>query len=178
MVTKRVIVPPRTGGETPGDPGHPPAHGSDGSIDTGPPTMPLDGTAPMPMPAAEPPAAPAPRMHAATADPDPDAGDDAAPAGGMSAFWPLLLVGASWLAWMGYHMWQLDRDRQSLANLRTQLEQPTARSAQVRQALDALAADTKRLADGGNPNARLLVEELRRRGVTIDPSAGGASAPK
>jgi hypothetical protein len=103
---------------------------------------------------------------------------DAAPAGSVSAFWPLLLLASSWLVWMGYHTWQLERDRQSLANLRTQLEQPFARSSQLRQALDTLAADTKRLADGGNPSARLVIDELKRRGVTIDPSAAGASAPK
>jgi len=38
----------------------------------------------------------------------------------------------------------------------------------VRQTLDRLASETQRLADGGNANARLVVEELRKRGVTIN----------
>jgi hypothetical protein len=32
------------------------------------------------------------------------------------------------------------------------------------------------MADGGNANARLVIDELRKRGVTIKPQ-GAASAP-
>lgn len=186
MVTKRVIVPPRLSGG-PGDGPAPSAVDSSAMplgapIDPGPPTMPLDPQ--MPLPSAsldDAPVEAAERPRRMTRDDMPDdlADDlDAAPAGAVSAFWPLLLLASSWLVWMGYHTWQLERDRQSLASLRTQLEQPYARSAQLRQALDTLAADTKRLADAGNPSARLVIDELKRRGVTIDPSAAGASAPK
>jgi hypothetical protein len=33
------------------------------------------------------------------------------------------------------------------------------------------------MAEQGNPNARAIVEELRRRGVTIDPNAPAAVPP-
>jgi hypothetical protein len=40
----------------------------------------------------------------------------------------------------------------------------------LRASLDALAADTQRLADTGNANAALLVAELKKRGITINPN--------
>ena len=45
----------------------------------------------------------------------------------------------------------------------------------LRTSLDSLAADTQRLADRGNANAALLVTELKRRGITINPQAGAAA---
>lgn len=186
MVTKRVIVPPRaTGGpadgSTPTSADAPAAASLGASIDPGPPTMPLDPQMPLPAaPLEDSTDAAVPRPRRMPREDDLDGlehGEAGAPVA-LSSFWPLLLLASSWLVWMGYHTWQLERDRQSLASLRTQLEQPFARSGQLRQALDTLAADTKRLADAGNPGARLVIEELKRRGVTIDPSAGGASAPK
>ena len=52
----------------------------------------------------------------------------------------------------------------------------------LRAQLDGIAGDTQRLADAGNANAQAIVNELRRRGVTINPdspSAGsGAEAKK
>ncbi len=55
-------------------------------------------------------------------------------------------------------------------------QQTVDNAARLRASLDAIAADTQRLADSGNANARLLVEELRRRGITIN-AAASAQAP-
>lgn len=38
----------------------------------------------------------------------------------------------------------------------------------VRATLDALALETRKLADAGNANARVVVDELRKRGITIN----------
>ena len=46
----------------------------------------------------------------------------------------------------------------------------------LRTSLDGLAADTQGLADCGNANAALLVTELKKRGITINPQAGAAAA--
>jgi hypothetical protein len=40
----------------------------------------------------------------------------------------------------------------------------------LRGSLDAVATRTARLAGEGNANARVIVEELRKRGVTINPN--------
>ena len=39
-----------------------------------------------------------------------------------------------------------------------------------------LRASLDGLADRGNPNAALLVTELKKRGITINPQAGAAAA--
>jgi hypothetical protein len=48
----------------------------------------------------------------------------------------------------------------------------------VRSTLDRLALETQKLADAGNPSARIVVDELRRRGVTINPPAPQDAARK
>jgi hypothetical protein len=48
----------------------------------------------------------------------------------------------------------------------------------LRASLDALAVDTQRLAEAGNPSAKLLVDELRKRGITINPAAPTTSPSK
>ncbi len=159
MVTKRVIVLPKLQPE--------PAAEADPAVEVQPGAPlhePVVDRAPQ---QARPPAAqPAP------------AGEIAAITHTASSFWPLLICSSAWLLWMGFHTVQLDLDRQALKNADAQLQPAMEKSAQVRQALDGLATDTQRLADGGNVNARLLVEELKRRGVTINPAAPAASAAK
>ena len=49
-------------------------------------------------------------------------------------------------------------------------------AAKMRAQLDALAAETQRLADQGNPNSKILVDELRKRGITINPNAAKAAS--
>jgi hypothetical protein len=51
-------------------------------------------------------------------------------------------------------------------------------SGKLRGSLDAIARDTSLLAARGNPGARLVVDELARRGVTINPTPQGGPAPK
>jgi hypothetical protein len=52
-------------------------------------------------------------------------------------------------------------------------------SKKLRDALDTVAREVAQLADGGNQNAKLIVDELRKRGVTINPNppASATSAP-
>jgi hypothetical protein len=95
----------------------------------------------------------------------------AAVAASASPFLPLLLSMLALAVWLGHQAWQLAADRQSLQAAHA-AQQPTVdNAAKLRTSLDALAADTQRLADGGNPNAKLLVDELKKRGVTINPQA-------
>lgn len=98
----------------------------------------------------------------------------AAPA--RSAALPLALGLLAVLTFLGHQVWQLDQERQQIEIARGNL-QPTVETAQrLRRSLDLLAADTQRLADGGNANAKVLVDELRKRGITIN-AAAAAPAP-
>jgi uncharacterized protein HemX len=86
-----------------------------------------------------------------------------------SAFVPALLLALAFVLWLAFQAVQLVHEQQQLnaatANLQSQAQVAT----KLRAALDALATSTARLAADGNANARVIVDELRKRGVTINP---------
>ena len=93
-----------------------------------------------------------------------------------SAFVPVLLFGLAVLAVLGWQTWVLASERSALNTAHAAQQQTVDNAGKLRGSLDALAADTQRLADRGNPNAALLVTELKKRGITINPQAGAAAA--
>ena len=97
-----------------------------------------------------------------------------------SAFAPLLLAGLALLGWLGFQAQQQYAEHQILQSAYASQQQTVDNAGKLRASLDTLAADTQRLADGGNPNARALVDELKKRGVTINsantPPANAAPA--
>ncbi len=99
------------------------------------------------------------------------------PSAQRGAFVPLLLGGLALLLWFVLQAWLLLDEEANLRAAHASQQQTVERAGKLRQSLDAIAADTQRLADAGNPNARLLVEELRKRGVTINPNPAPAAAP-
>lgn len=101
----------------------------------------------------------------------------AAHAAASSVFVPLLIFFAAWLAWAVFQAAQLHEENKSLQSLKSNQEQQVQQAQRVRQTLDALASETKRLADAGNPNARLVIDELARRGITVNPAAPPAPPP-
>ena len=88
-----------------------------------------------------------------------------------SSFAPLSLLLLALLVWVGFQTTQLLSEGEKLKAMEASQEVQLQQSKKLRAALDALAADTAKLAEQGNPNAKLLVEELRKRGVTINPNA-------
>ena len=79
------------------------------------------------------------------------------------------------LGWLGFQAQQLAAERQALQTAYASQQQTVDNSAKLRASLDTLAADTQRLADSGNPNARALVDELKKRGVTISTTPANAA---
>ena len=94
-----------------------------------------------------------------------------------SPFVPMLLGGMALLGWLGFQTYGLFTERESLAAAHTAQQQTVDNAGKLRTSLDALAADTQRIADAGNPSARLLVDELRKRGITINAPAAAAAKP-
>ena len=90
---------------------------------------------------------------------------------GHHPFVPLVILTSAFFFWTGFQTVQLARERSQLNVAHANQESLIETSRTVRNALDQLAADTQRLANGGNANAKLLVEELRKRGVTINVDA-------
>ena len=89
--------------------------------------------------------------------------------GPSSPFLPMLLGGLALFGWLAFQTYQLLNERRGLQAGYASQQQTVDNASKLRASLDALAADTQRLADGGNPNAKLL-DELRKRGITINTS--------
>lgn len=94
---------------------------------------------------------------------------------GTSAFVPVLLLALAVVGWAGFQTVQLVRERQQLTLLHQSQSAQVDAATKLRASLDTMASATARLADSGNVNAKLLVDELRKRGVTINPSAAPAT---
>lgn len=101
---------------------------------------------------------------------------------GRSAFVPVLISLLALSAWAGAQLVELSSQRTNLQTAHASQQQTVDNAAKLRASLDALASDTQRLANAGNASAALLVDELRKRGVTINltpPAAAAAgSAPR
>ena len=92
-----------------------------------------------------------------------------------SLFVPAALFALAFVGWLAFQTVQLVGERQALASARANLDPMELSATKLRAALDALATATAKLATDGNANARVIVEELRKRGVTINPA--GALKP-
>jgi hypothetical protein len=108
--------------------------------------------------------------------PSPLLDSDQPPAATVSAFLPLLILGLAILVWFGFQATQLRVERDAMRTGITNQDKAVQDSKKLRDALDALARGTAQLADGGNPNARLVVDELKKRGITITPDQPAAGA--
>ena len=93
------------------------------------------------------------------------------PAADYPIFMPLLLLAVAIVGWFAFQTYNLATERSQLAGIKANQESQVAAAAKVRSALDTLAASTQRLANQGNANAQVIVDELRKRGVTINADA-------
>ena len=84
------------------------------------------------------------------------------------------------VAWFAFQTVQLGRERSALQAVKA-AQEPTIEQAQkLRAQLDAISRKTLELAQRGNAGAALIVEQLARRGVTINlnpTTSPGTSAP-
>ena len=64
-------------------------------------------------------------------------------------------------------MTQLLRERDALDTARTNQERLMENSKKLRDQLDGIARETQLLANKGNAGAKLIVDELKKRGITI-----------
>lgn len=88
---------------------------------------------------------------------------------GWNPFVPALLALLALLSWTCFQTVQLVLDRNSLGDVISGQAEKMEQSNKVRAALQSIGTRTARLAQGGNANATLIVEELRKRGITINP---------
>jgi hypothetical protein len=92
-------------------------------------------------------------------------------------FLPLLLGLITLVLWFGFQTLQLAKERENLATLSANQAALYGNAQKMRAQLDAIAAETAKLAQAGNANAALIVDALKQRGITIDPSKAQVSVP-
>jgi hypothetical protein len=85
----------------------------------------------------------------------------------FSPFLPTLLMVLSLLSWFVFQGVQLGLEQRQLRLAHASLDSQHEAATKLRSALNALATATAKLASDGNANSRVVVEELRKRGVTI-----------
>lgn len=90
----------------------------------------------------------------------------------------LTLVVFSWCAWMVFQTVQLVRERNHLVQL--QVNQGTAlqEATKIRAQIDAITADTAKLAAEGNAGAQRIIAELRKRGFKISAESKPTVLPE
>jgi hypothetical protein len=94
----------------------------------------------------------------------------------VSVFVPVLLIALAVLVGLGFQSVQLAREWNQLRTAETELQPREQNAVKLRASLDAVATATAKLSTEGNSNARTVVDELRKRGVTINPPS--ASSPR
>lgn len=99
-------------------------------------------------------------------------------ASGFSPFWPVLVFFLAWLAWAVFQAYQLNVESKNLMTLKNGQQAQVEQAQKVRQTLDTLATETQKLADAGNANAKLVIEELRKRGITVNRPTAETSPTK
>jgi hypothetical protein len=89
-----------------------------------------------------------------------------------SIFLPGLLLAIAVVGWAGFQTSQLVMERNNLKAALAEQDPQIETSKRVRERLESIAARTARVARAGNPNATIIVEQLRKRGVTINAEDG------
>ena len=87
------------------------------------------------------------------------------------AFVPLLLISLAFLAWSAFQTVMLVREYDAFLKVRANQEPQMQAATKLRQTLQGLARDTSKLAEDGNAGARLVIDHLRKRGVTFNTPA-------
>jgi hypothetical protein len=83
----------------------------------------------------------------------------------------LTLVVFSWCAWTLFQTVQLVRERNHLTRLKANQETALQEATKVRTQIEAITADTAKLAAAGNPGAQRILAEFRRRGFKVAAEA-------
>jgi hypothetical protein len=87
----------------------------------------------------------------------------------QSPFVPVLLVAVAFVTWTGFQTVELARESEALSAAHLAQAPQVAEAEKLRASLDSVASETRKLADAGNADAKLIVDELKKRGITITP---------
>ncbi len=87
------------------------------------------------------------------------------------------LLTLAFVVWLSFQTFQQIRERGALQAVRTAQEAAIGHAQKVRGQFESITKGTLELAQQGNAGAALIIEELARRGVTINPKSPFGPAP-
>ncbi len=96
--------------------------------------------------------------------------------GGSSIALTLTLV--SLILWFGFQAFQLVRDRSSLQVVKANQETAMQESQKIRTQFQTLMTKTSELANQGHAGAKMVMDELQKRGVGVGVAPEEAPAEK
>ena len=83
---------------------------------------------------------------------------------------PLALVVVTLVIWLAFQTSQIMSERAALQTASASQETTIQEAQKIRAQLDSIARRTAELAARGNQGAQAIVDDLRKRGVTINPT--------
>jgi hypothetical protein len=89
----------------------------------------------------------------------------------------ILVLALTLLGVTGFQCYMLVQGRQELQTTRSNQERPLSEATAFRRRVEGLAGRVAELADEGNPDARMIIENFRRQGIELHRPAGAAEAP-
>jgi hypothetical protein len=80
---------------------------------------------------------------------------------------PLLLVVLGFFIMVAFQTVQLTREHFHIDDVRTAQEPMIQEGTKLRQQLNSMGSKMAQLADAGNANAKAIIEDLKRQGITV-----------
>jgi hypothetical protein len=80
---------------------------------------------------------------------------------------PLLIIVVALLVSFGFQTFQLARERANLSEVKSRQDGAIQEAEKIRVQFESLISNTSTLAEKGHAGARMVVEELQRRGVGV-----------
>ncbi len=81
--------------------------------------------------------------------------------------WPFLITVTALLVWIGFQTVQLARERINLGAVKSSQDGAIREAEKIRVQFESLLANTSALANQGHAGARMVIDELQRRGVGV-----------
>lgn len=102
--------------------------------------------------------------------PDAPVIEESEPAQRTDSNLPVTLILVALLIWFGFQSLQLVRERANLSAAKASQETALRETEKITQQFQGLMARTVELASQGHAGARMVVEELQRRGIGVAPA--------
>src|ERR1700761_6583237 len=89
---------------------------------------------------------------------------------------PISLVSFVVFLFLAFQFTQVMRDRDAMHQALAQQDKPMEDVTKLQNQLNALAIGTQRLADGGNKDAKAIIDRMNKLGISVNMPPGGDNA--